>query len=267
MLSNLKTYLRDLLPTKYQVPIKYWYGWARQSLEPEMKLLSLVVKSNDLVIDIGGNRGIYTYQLWRHGAKVEVFEPNPPCYSVLAAWALGKPNVNVHSVALSNRMGSANLHIPVDVSGVEHDASASIEHIDFAQARDQLVLLETLDKYQFEGVGLIKIDVEGHEYSVIEGAAKTIASSKPALLVEIEQRHIDRPIADVFEKIIAFGYQGFFMGLQGLTPLVSFDVSVHQSMENFGTGKALYINNFLFLHRSRVEREEYCDLLQRKLSK
>ena len=52
MLSNLKTYLRDSLPTKYQVPIKYWYGWARRSLEPEMKLLSLVVKSNALVIDI-----------------------------------------------------------------------------------------------------------------------------------------------------------------------------------------------------------------------
>lgn len=257
MSKNLKTLFRDLLPMRYQVPTKYWYGWVRRSLEVEMRFLELIVQNNDRVIDIGGNRGIYAYQLWRRGAKVEVFEPNPSCYRILEAWATDKPNVNVHAVALSSRAGAANLHIPIDGSGVEHDASASIEHSGFAHARDQLVPLQTLDSYQFEDVSLIKIDVEGHEYSVIEGAAKTIASSRPALLIEIEQRHIDRPIGEVFEKILEFGYQGFFMGMQKLTSLENFDVARHQSMENFGTAKDPYINNFLFLHRARLTDGEY----------
>lgn len=266
MFNRIRTGLRDLLPKRYQVPIKYWYGVLSRTLEPEMKLLGLILKNDDRVIDIGGNRGVYAYQFWRRGIRVEVFEPNPICYSVLEAWATDKPDVTVYSAALSDRVGTANLHIPVDGSGVEHDASASIEHIGFAKARDQLVSLQILDSYQFDGVGLIKIDVEGHEYCVIAGAKKTLTSSRPALLVEIEQRHIDKPIQEVFESILVLGYQGFFLGVQGLTPLAEFDAPRHQSMENFGTGKIPYVNNFLFLHRSRVVNEEYRALLKRGFS-
>lgn len=261
MSKDLKTLFRDLLPMRYQVPMKYWYGWARRALEAEMKFLEVIVQNNDLVIDIGGNRGIYTYQLWRHGAKVEVFEPNPTCCQILKAWAADKRNVSVHSVALSSQEGSANLHIPVDGSGVEHDASASIEHSGFTQARDQLVPLQTLDSYRFDGVTLIKIDVEGHEYSVIEGAEETIVSSRPALLVEIEQRHIARPIAEIFEKILGFGYRGFFIEMHGLTHLENFNLDRHQSMENFGSAKGPYINNFLFLHQARLNDGEYGTLV------
>ena len=267
MFSNLKTAVRDVLPMRYQVPLKYWYSAVRRTLEPEMRLLSLILKNDDRVIDVGGNRGVYAYHLWRRGVRVEVFEPNPVCYSVLEAWAADKPNVNVYSVALSDRVGTSHLHIPVDGSGIEHDASASIEHIGFAKSRDQMVPLQTLDSYQFDGVGLIKIDVEGHEYSVIAGSAETLASSRPALLVEIEQRHIDKPIEEVFESILVFGYQGFFLGVEGLMPLADFDAPRHQSIEHFGTGKAPYINNFLFLHRSRVANEEYRALLEKSFSK
>lgn len=228
-----------------------------------MKLLGLLVQSRDRVIDVGGNRGIYAYKLWKLGARVEVFEPNPTCYGVLTEWAAGKADVNVYSVALSSRAGTANLHIPIDASGVEHDASASIENAGFEHARDQLVPLQTLDSYGFEEVRLIKIDVEGHEYGVFEGVAATLASSRPALLVEIEQRHNGRPISEVFQKILGFGYQGFFLGEGGLTALDSFDISRHQSMENFGDQKALYINNFLFLHRDRLAAGDYEALLNK----
>lgn len=250
---------------RYQVPVKYWYGVLQRSLEPEMKLLDSLLTGGDHVIDIGGNRGIYTYQLWRKGARVEVFEPNPACNRVLEAWAEGKASVQVHSVALSSEAGEANLHIPVDASGVEHDASASIEHAGFAHSRDQLVALKTLDSYGFKDISVIKIDVEGHEYSVIEGAAATIAASCPALLVEIEQRHIDKPIAEVFDLIQGFGYQGYFIGPQGLTPLKGFDLALHQSVENFGSANALYINNFLFLHGKRLERGEYQTLINSRV--
>ena len=62
---------------RYQVPVKYWYNWVRGALEAEMNFIEVIVQKNDRVIDIGGNRGIYAYELWRRGALVEVFEPNP----------------------------------------------------------------------------------------------------------------------------------------------------------------------------------------------
>jgi FkbM family methyltransferase len=259
--ASLKSKIRDLLPSRYQVPAKYLFGWCRGTLEEEMNLLPLIVRRHDRAIDVGGNRGVYTYRLWKLGAKVEVFEPNPVCHEVLSAWAAGKPTVHLHSVALSSAEGSANLHIPIDESGVEHDASASIENIGFPQSRDQLVPLRTLDSYEFEDVRLIKIDVEGHEYAVIEGAAATLASSQPALLIEVEQRHNNRQVSEVFEKTLKFGYKGFFLQENELAPLENFDVSRHQSMENFGESEEPYINNFLFLHQDRLADGEYDELM------
>ena len=222
-----------------------------------MKFLRHLVNPKDRVIDVGGNRGVYAYNLWRLGATVEVFEPNPTCLSVLTTWAKGKSTVHLYPVALSSHAGSATLHIPVDEQGIEHDASASIEHAGFVKSRNERVRLRTLDSFDFQGVSLIKIDVEGHEYSVIEGAMATIASSRPALLIEIEQRHACRPIEEIFEKMQGLGYQGFFVHRGHITALEKFNATTHQSMANFNGRKGPYINNFLFLHRDRVEKGEY----------
>ena len=267
MIYKLSRFARDLLPSRFQVPSKYWYGWLRGSLEAEMKFIELIVRRGDTVVDVGGNRGIYAYRIWKMGATVEVFEPNPICCQVLKAWAAGRRGVSIHPIALSSRAGAANLHIPIDGSGVEHDASASIEHSAFALTREQVVELKTLDSYNFSDISMIKIDVEGHEFDVIEGAAGTIAALKPALLVEIEQRHIDRPIGDVFAKILRFGYEGTFLGEMGLVKLENFDVSRDQSMKNFGSSGGRYVNNFLFLHRSRIDGGEYSAIKSCQISK
>lgn len=257
MSNGLKSLVRDLLPKSSQVPAKYWYNRLRGTLEEEMRILRFIIQNNDLVIDVGGNRGIYAYHFWKLGARVEVFEPNPKCAALLNTWSDGKPSVHVHTAALSNCSGSANLHIPCDDSGLEHDASASIENTEFSKARDQLVTLQTLDSYRFKNVNMIKIDVEGHEFSVIEGAAATLISSRPALLVEIEQRLNGRPISEVFAKILSFGYQGYYMMSGKLLSVENFNVASHQSMESFDSSKGQYINNFLFLHEVRIANGEY----------
>lgn len=257
-LNRLKSIVRDQVPLGWQVPLKYWYSWLRGSLEVEMSILKHLFCKGSCVIDVGGNRGVYAYRLWKLGAHVEVFEPNPACLRVLESWAEGKNHVHVHGVALSNRAGEASLHIPVDQAGVEHDASASIEHTGFDHARDQPVRLASLDSFGFKKVALIKIDVEGHEYSVIEGAAHLLKDSKPALLVEIEQRHSGRPIAEVFAVILGYGYDGFFMRGPRLVPLSEFDVARDQAAENLGGYGGHYINNFFFFHRDRLADGEYC---------
>ena len=103
------------------------------------------------------------------------------------------------------------MHIPIDEAGVEHDASASIENTGAAHSRDEWVPLQTLDSYRFEDVELIKIDVEGHEYSVIKGQRRRWPLRDLRLLVEIEQRHSRKANRGGFRRLLAFGYQGFFM--------------------------------------------------------
>ena len=225
-----------------------------------MRLLRLIVGRGDHVVDVGGNRGVYAYRLSRLGARIEIFEPNPTCYRVLGPWAASRPHVAVHAVALSSQTGTVALSIPVDAQGVEHDSSASIESRTLPGARIVTVPMKPLDSYGYTDLQLIKIDVEGHEYSVLEGAAATIRASWPALLVEIEQRHLTRPIAEVFALVLEQGYRGFFVKDARLVPLGCFDVARDQSIGDFDGMAGVYHNNFLFLQADRLARGDYAAL-------
>lgn len=260
---GLKGVVRDLLPPRLQVPIKYHYGRLRHELEPEMAMLPALVSRGDRVVDVGGNRGTYAYRLHVLGARVEVFEPNPVCLRVLRDWAAHQESVNVHAVALSASSGTAELAIPIDRAGVEHDASASIEHGGGTDVRLETVSTATLDGFGFHDVALIKIDVEGHEQSVIEGSLKTIAASAPALLVEIEQRHLAKPISEVFTRIQSLGYKGFFLRDGKLATVAEFDPRQHQILSDFERNIGLYYNNFLFVSERKLAAGAYRDLLDR----
>lgn len=264
-MRGIKGRIRDLMPASMQVPVKYLYGRLRKELEPEMALLPSLVRRGDRVLDVGGNRGTYAYRFEQLGARVEVFEPNPVCLRVLAPWAQGRRSVSVHAVALSATNGSAELAIPIDGKGVEHDASASIEHGvgANADARLETVPIRTLDSFGYRDAALIKIDVEGHEQSVIDGARETIAASTPALLIEIEQRHVATPIRDILAGVEALGYAGYFLCDDVLRPIADFDPGVHQKLSDFQESSKSYLNNFLFLHSSKLRDGTYGKLTDR----
>lgn len=259
---GLKSILRSCVPLPMQVPVKFLFNSLGGRMEPELDILSLLVDSGNHVIDVGGNRGTYAYKLHRLGCQVEVFEPNGVCADILMAWAAGKPSVNIHPVGLSSSAGNAVLHIPVDASGIAHDASASLENTPSGSVQDKTVQLRTLDSFGFTDITFIKIDVEGHETSAIKGAAESIARMKPSLLVEIEQRHLSRPIDEVFDLILAYGYRAFFLRNGKLQTLDRFDVRLDQDFEGSHDVPGKYINNFIFVHPSTVN-EKFRSLIER----
>ena len=263
MITQTKIWLRNRVPKRYQVPLKYLANAVYGRLEDEIRLLNFLVQPHQLVIDVGGNRGTYAYRLWQLRTKVVVFEPNPECASILKAWASNKPDLFVHAIALSNKEGKANLHIPIDDKGIIHDASASLEHTNFSKVSDQVVCIRTLDSFRFQQVGFIKIDVEGHEFDVVLGAEETLRTSKPSLLIEIEQRHSTRRIQDIFRKFDDMGYSCYYLGAKGLLIIDNFDVVKDQNIDNFYRKPKNYINNFLFLHKAKLKLGEYKSLFMR----
>jgi FkbM family methyltransferase len=261
--GHWKARIRDALPARIQIPAKYWYLRASSMLEAEMALLPFLAGSGDLALDIGANYGAYTYALARRGVRVALFEPNPGIVAALAAWANARSGISVHGVALSDGPGHADLLIPCDAAGVEHDSSASIGLSSDGLGRRVRVATATLDSFGYRDAALIKIDVEGHEASVIAGARETIASGHPALIVEIEQRHIDRPVGDALAEVLSLGYRGFFLRDGALVGVDRFDPAVHQSAAAFATRGAAYHNNFLFLAEHRLARGDYAALFVR----
>jgi len=260
MFRYFKLKIRKIIPNSFQVPLKYWYCFARGFIEPEMALLKKIIRPSSVAIDIGGNRGIYSYYISKLCKRIEIFEPNPTCFNILESWASTNEGINVHNLALSSQESISKLFIPIDIDGVEHDSSGSIQKNTSANSRFEMVELQRLDAFRFEKIDFIKIDVEGHELSVLEGAKQILKDYKPALLVEIEQRHNKQPIEEIFNFLKSYGYKGYFFHAGYLENIASFNQSIHQKEKNLNSND-LYINNFLFLNKWSLDKGKYTDLI------
>ena len=94
-------------------------------------------------------------------------------------------DINVHEVALSNsNEGTIDIIDHLDHGGHNHVAPSSDVKLRNSQ---QLVSVpkRTIDSYDFDDVDAIKIDVEGSELMVMQGAEETIRRCRPSVQVEI----------------------------------------------------------------------------------
>lgn len=105
------------------------------------------------------------------------------------------------------------------------------------------VEVSTIDIIASDNVGFIKIDVEGHELSVLRGAKRIIVRDRPSMIIELEERHRPGTIDSTIKFLFGYGYDCHFLLDGKLRPIVDFSLSEHQSLE--ATGKP-YINNFIF---------------------
>jgi FkbM family methyltransferase len=224
------------------VRFHYWGRVLARRLEPEVDLVAKLVTPELTAVDIGANFGVYTAAMLNAGARVVAFEPLAECAAALRLYGTRQNGrLTVHETALSDHSGAATLHLPHDESraltGLATLSAVSTSH------EDRSVDLRTLDSYQLTDVRLIKIDVEGHERSVIRGAQETIAANHlPSLIVEIEQERLDGPISDVFGLILSFGYEGWFLKGRRLVSIQEFRVERDQP----ATGAR--VHNFVFIN-------------------
>ena len=248
MFKSIRDAVFNLIPKRFHLPAFYYYYKTSLKLEHELVILPKLIPGCRVAVDIGANRGLYTYFLSGFCKKVVSFEPQPGCFANIAAYA--KPNITAHNVGLSSETGVLNLYIPHDSHGAALDGLASFRPT--ANAERLEVPVKRLDDYALAEVDFIKIDVEGYEYEVLEGAKKTILENKPVLLIEIEQRHLNRPIEDVFNKIIQLGYEGFYLQGQDMIGINNFTYGENQEPYIKNVFDKKYVNNFLFFPKQVV---------------
>lgn len=246
-LSRLESLLGNIAP-KLLFNFRRVIGYG---VEPELVLLPQFCDINRISLDIGANAGMYTYHMLKHSKMVYAFEPNPRYIKrLLRCFPRG---VVVHPVALSNRTGESELRIPMGINGAGtlEESNKFSGSYNSSEIEVIKVTMKSLDEFGLGDVGFIKIDVEGYEHTVLEGAVKTITESKPVMLIEIEERHRHGAISDVQILLSAYGYKCFFLNNGQLHPIEKFSIEKHQSVENMRT---IYINNFVFLTSEHVAR-------------
>jgi FkbM family methyltransferase len=189
-LRKLKRWLLARLPKDCQL----WLNWRKIKrttvLEPEIFEMRRWARSGAVAVDAGANIGLIASELAQWFERVEAFEPN---YDLTEyARKHGPRNIRFHAVGLSSDAEEVTLHIPVDENGVVLAGWATLEDYGKELTGKTITLatqVRPLDEFQLSDVAVMKIDVEGHEKQVLEGAAATIQRCRPVVMCETRQEH------------------------------------------------------------------------------
>ncbi len=197
------------------------------SYEKELSFIDRFSDKSKDAIDIGVYRGVYSLKLSKSFKKVHAFEPNTLLFPYLNK-NLKKiiKNIKLYNLALSDKKGDTELKLPIRTKSMFKDnieelyqlgAASMHPHKEFKEFKKVQVKMDKLDNISIDSdIGFIKIDVEGHELEVINGAILTIQKNKPILLVEIERRHSKRSVEETIKHINKLGYNCFFADNQKL---------------------------------------------------
>jgi FkbM family methyltransferase len=213
--------------------------WALDPVyRPAKRLIDEFVTPGSVALDLGANWGQFTYRLSAAvgaGGRVLSFEPNPQVLDSLRAVAARCGNVELHEVALSDAGGTATLHVPllqhrsgrIPDRAIHPMASVGVPS-NRADRPHELreVPIRRLDDVVGPDDGpvtFVKCDVEGHELAALRGASDMLSRWHPPVFIEIEQRHQETPMTDVFDVLTGLGYEGYVLHGE-VRPIAEFDV-------------------------------------------
>ncbi|MDT3441114.1 MULTISPECIES: FkbM family methyltransferase [unclassified Pseudofrankia] len=215
---ELKSTIAEFIPDRiFATTVAY----AHRRFEPILRQVKMFVGPNQTAIDVGAWYGPWTHWLARAAASVVTVEANPELADFVRRTAL--PNVTVVSAAASDEEGTATLWLPVGGKGTEGRASLHGQ----GDGRSVEVTTMRLDSLDVADVGLIKIDVEGHELQALRGAEGLVRKWRPMLIVEVEDHRA--PAADTLSLVDSWGYEGIYLKDGQWQPLADFDLVGHQA--------------------------------------
>lgn len=153
--------------------------------EGENRIMARYLRSGDVAVDIGANVGTTTLAMARAvvaAGQVFAFEPQPLVAHCLATSLVLNEisNVRVLSLAVSKQSGFARMNFNAGGDAGNFGSTALLLDGD-------LVPTMALDDMQIDRLALLKIDVEGHEWDVFQGAENTIRTCRPVIYFEAKR--------------------------------------------------------------------------------
>ena len=166
-------YIKNTLMRGYE-----WDGWMRTDLPR-------IYKSGTDIIDIGGNIGFNALMYSDYG-PVHTFEP---LFHSIITKNVHQNTLNnlvtVHPYGLSNILQTCTIYMNrPDQNGSINYGGCSLR-LDDEKEACSIIDLKRLDDVYTGIPSIIKIDVETHEFEVIQGAANIIKTYKPSMYIEI----------------------------------------------------------------------------------
>lgn len=183
-----------LSPYSLKMKVHYYIYFFNQQKEIELFNIEKLISKKGGAIDIGCNLGLYSYVFSKQKKidKIYSFEPNKSNLNDL--YNYNCKNLKIFNFALSNCSKIQDLIVPY-FRHFELDGFATLEkniflNKKFKKFKKIKIKTRKLDSFNFKRISFIKIDVEGHEINLLEGAKKTFKLNKPNCLIEIKKGNL-----------------------------------------------------------------------------
>lgn len=228
-------------------------GFKQKNTEPELFWIKDFLSDDAVFFDIGANVGAYLFQLEKKlkPQHIVAFEPNKDLYQRLKRIF---PLINIYPLAISDENTMAEFKIPV-INGKRYHSRGTLQ-VGFLEEGEnkqltQKVKVMKLDDWagleSTDRIDFIKIDVEGNEMQTLRGAKKVIAKFSPVLMVEMEQRHHEKPLYELVSEVESWGYAAHFLHRETMQLQPVNNYLLENQNKNTMTDKQQYINNIIFI--------------------
>lgn len=193
--------------------------WSYKRLwEPDIGFLRQFVPSNSWVVDVGANVGFFAHQFceWvSEDGRVLAFEPEQRNFDALQDMSR---RFGHSEVLIARRLLLADADTTLHL--VLNPDNPADHHIGNGGIPTPAAQLDTVVReLGWPRVGLVKIDVQGAECRVLEGARETLDRSRPVLLVEVDDRALRRfgmSAEELRRWLLAHGYEMYEATPEGL---------------------------------------------------
>jgi len=153
------------------------------------------------MIDVGGNVGRWANHYADIFENVTAFEPadyNIECFKINTE---DKTNITLNEYGLADKAGKGKLAVAID----NHLGSTRVWPED-----DGEIVLKTMDEHNYDIIDVLKIDVEGLEIPVLNGARKTLERCSPVIIIErcvLNSEAYGYTKNDSHELLVELGYK------------------------------------------------------------
>ena len=205
----------------------------------ELHTIRRFIKTSDICFDIGANIGYYTLALAQVAKEVHAFEPVPLTYELLRfnVFFNGIANVITNRCALGNVSGETSFNIASDPAYCGFCDTEIFRRVESAR-----VLVTRLDDYcashQIPNVDFLKLDVEGAESLVLEGASETLKSRPRFMMLELAdnvQKKYGSSVDKIVKALASLGYKPFIPLGGNLCPFTSQYYNLFSNVFFFGS--------------------------------
>ena len=150
-----------------------------------LKTIDEYIPDNANIIDAGANIGNHTlyWAVERNANHIYSFEPLDTTFQTL------KRNLELNDLTDKVTLYNVGLYNEEINASIETTDIKNIGHTVFKPNQNGKFSLKTMDSYDFgDKIDLLKIDVEGAEIELLEGAKKTIEKYRPVIVIECFKR-------------------------------------------------------------------------------